>query len=558
MNQARPQIQGNDVGFAFNAMSSKTSAMNAEQRRIEENNLQQQRWHLWGPYLSDRQWGTVREDYSANGDAWNYLSHDQARSRAYRWGEDGLGGISDYKQRLCFAWAFWNGQDPILKERLFGLTGPQGNHGEDVKELYWYLDNTPSHSYMRMLYRYPQARFPYEELISRNAARSRMEPEFELWHTNALAEHRYFDIEIAYAKRTPEDILIRATATNRGPERAMLHFLPTFWFRNTWSWGHDARKPILREGAPAMVEARHNVLGRYELHCENADALLFAENESNLERLWGVPNRSPFVKDSINDAVTQNKIELINPEKVGTKATAHYRFTVTPGERASIRLRLTRTDPGSARASRAPVGASPTGLGDKEVRGEAPRTAREARALPGEELRSDPFSDFDEIFGRRQNEADEFYDSVAPVNLTSEDKAIQRQALAGLLWTKQFYYYIVEEWLKGDPASPPPPASRWDGRNARWRHLYNERVMSMPDSWEFPWYASWDLAFHCIPLALVDPHFAKGQLDTIVREWYQHPNGQLPAYEWDFGDVNPPVVGWAAWRVFQIERKQTG
>src|SRR5207248_2062152 len=518
MNQARPQIQGNDVGFAFNAMSSKTSAMNAEQRRIEENNLQQQRWHLWGPYLSDRQWGTVREDYSATGDAWNYLSHDQARSRAYRWGEDGLGGISDYKQRLCFAWAFWNGQDPILKERLFGLSGPQGNHGEDVKELYWYLDNTPSHSYMRMLYRYPQARFPYEELISRNAARSRMEPEFELWHTNALAEHRYFDIEIAYAKRTPEDILIRATATNRGPERAMLHFLPTFWFRNTWSWGHDARKPILREGAPAMVEARHNVLGRYELHCENADALLFAENESNIERLWGVPNRSPFVKDSINDAVTQNKIELINPEKVGTKATAHYRFTVTPGERASIRLRLTRTDPGSARASRAPVGASPTGLGDKEVRGEAPRTAREARALPGEELRSDPFSDFDEIFGRRQNEADEFYDSVAPVNLTSEDKAIQRQALAGLLWTKQFYYYIVEEWLKGDPASPPPPASRWDGRNARWRHLYNERVLSMPDSWEFPWYASWDLAFHCIPLALVDPHFAKGQLDTVVRD----------------------------------------
>jgi len=307
-----------------------------------------------------------------------------------------------------------------------------------------------------------------------------------------------------------------------------------------------------------MVEASHDALGRYELHCENADALLFAENESNLERLWGVPNRSPFVKDSINDAVTQNKIERVNPEKLGTKAAAHYRFTVPPGERASIRLRLTRTDPGSARASRAPVGASPTGLGDKEVRGEVPRTAREARALPGEELRSDPFSDFDEIFGRRQNEADEFYDSVAPANLGSEHKAIQRQALAGLLWTKQFYYYIVEEWLKGDPASPPPPASRWDGRNARWRHLYNERVMSMPDSWEFPWYASWDLAFHCIPLALVDAHFAKGQLDTIVREWYQHPNGQLPAYEWNFGDVNPPVVGWAAWRVFQIERKQTG
>src|SRR5947207_1682449 len=551
MNQARPQIQGNDPGFAFNAMSSKTSAMNAEQRRIEENNLQQQRWHLWGPYLSDRQWGTVREDYSANGDAWNHLSHDQARSRAYRWGEDGLGGISDYKQRLCFAWAFWNGKDPILKERLFGLSGPQGNHGEDVKELYWYLDNTPSHSYMRMLYRYPQTRFPYEELIIHNGNRSRMEPEFELWHTNALAEQRYFDIEIAYAKRTPEDILIRATATNRGPEQSILQFLPTIWFRNTWGWGRDAGKPVLREGAPAMIEASHDVLGRYELRCENANALLFTENESNVERLWGVQNRSPFVKDSINDAVTQNKIELINPEKVGTKAAAHYRFLISPNESRTIRLRLRKIDdhpsPGDSIVSVSPTHSSAL-------------TGASRPSLPaGERERAKRlFDEFDEIFGRRQNEADEFYDSVAPVNLTSEDKAIQRQALAGLLWTKQFYYYVVEEWLRGDPASPPPPASRWDGRNARWRHLYNERVMSMPDSWEFPWYASWDLAFHCIPLALVDPHFAKGQLDTIVREWYQHPNGQLPAYEWNFGDVNPPVVGWAAWRVFQIERKQTG
>src|SRR6478672_6416485 len=511
--------------------------MNAEQRRIEENNLQQQRWHLWGPYLSDRQWGTVREDYSANGDAWNYLPHEQARSRAYRWGEDGLAGICDYKQRLCFAWAFWNGQDPILKERLFGLSGPQGNHGEDVKELYWYLDNTPSHSYMRMLYRYPQTRFPYQELVSRNSGRSRMEPEFELWHTNALAEQRYFDIEIAYTKRTPEDILIRATATNRGPEPAVLHFLPTIWFRNTWSWGRDAGKPILREGAPAMVEASHDGLGRYELHCENADALLFTENESNLERLWGVPNRSPFVKDSINDAVTQNKRDPVNPSKVGTKAAAYYHILIAPAESVSIRLRLRKVDHHP----------SP---GDSVV----PLSPGERVGVRATRL----FDDFDEIFAARSGEANEFYDTIAPVNLTAEDKAIQRQALAGLLWTKQFYYYIVEEWLKGDPASPPPPASRWDGRNARWRHLYNERVMSMPDSWEFPWYASWDLAFHCIPLALVDPHFAKGQLDTIVREWYQHPNGQLPAYEWNFGDVNPPVVGWAAWRVFQIERKQTG
>jgi len=538
--------------------------MNAERRRIEENNSREQRWHLWGPYLSDRQWGTVREDYSANGDAWNYLPHDHARSRAYRWGEDGLAGISDYKQRLCFAWAFWNGQDQILKERLFGLTGPQGNHGEDVKELYWYIDNTPSHSYMRIMYRYPQSRFPYEELVSRNAARSRAEPEFELWHTNALAEKRYFDIEMTYAKRTPEDILICATATNRGPDRATLHFLPTMWFRNTWSWGRDARKPMLREGTGAMIEASHDALGRYQLHCENAETFLFTENESNFERLWSVPNRCPFVKDSINDAVTQNRIDLINPEKVGTKAAAQYRFAIPANESRTVRLRFARVDLGSARnatparSSRAVRGASPrTSLSQNPV-GEAPTGAREARALPGEELRSDAFSDFDEIFSARKAEADQFYNSVAPVDLPSEHKAIQRQALAGLLWTKQFYYYVVEEWLAGDPANPPPPESRWSGRNSDWQQLYNERVMSMPDSWEFPWYASWDLAFHCIPLALVDSHFAKGQLDTVVREWYQHPNGQLPAYEWNFSDVNPPVVAWAAWRVFQIERKQSG
>ena len=317
--------------------------MNAEQRRIAENDSRQQRWHSWGPYLSDRQWGTVREDYSTNGDAWNYLPHDHARSRAYRWGEDGLAGICDYKQRLCFAWAFWNGQDPILKERLFGLTGPQGNHGEDVKELYWYLDNTPSHSYMRMLYRYPQTRFPYDELVSSNAARSRAEPEFELWQTNVPAENRYFDIEISYAKATPDDILIRATAINRGPEPATLHFLPTIWFRNIWSWGRDPRKPSLRQVTPAMIEVRHHELGSYEFHCENAEQFLFTENESNFQRLWGVPNRSPYVKDSINDAITQNRIEPVNSEKVGTKAAAHYQFIIPAGEKVSIRLRLTRT-----------------------------------------------------------------------------------------------------------------------------------------------------------------------------------------------------------------------
>jgi Glycosyl hydrolase family 63 C-terminal domain len=511
--------------------------MNAEQKRIDENNSLLRRWHLWGPYLSERQWGTVREDYSANGDAWNYLPHDQARSRAYRWGEDGLAGICDYKQRLCFAWAFWNGNDPILKERPFGLSGPQGNHGEDVKELYWYLDNTPSHSYMRMLYRYPQAHFPYDELVSRTAARSRMEPEFELWHTGVLDENRFFDIEITYTKAGPEDILIRATATNRGPDPANLHLLPTLWFRNTWSWGRDDRKPILREAAPNVIESAHHDLGTYHLHCENVDGALFTENESNFERLWAVANRSRFVKDSINDAVLLNRIDLVNPGKVGTKAAAHYKFTIQPNETQTIRLRLRKVDLGS--------------IGN-------PSPARTARALPEQRLGGDAFFDFDEMHAARKAEANEFYNSLAPANLSAEHKTIQRQALSGLLWNKQFYYYIIEEWLAGDPANPPPPASRWNGRNTEWRHVYNERVMSMPDTWEFPWYASWDLGFHCIPLALVDPHFAKGQLDIIVREWYQHPNGHVPAYEWNFNDVNPPVLAWAAWRVYQIERKQTG
>ena len=538
--------------------------MNAEQSRIEENNSRRQRWHLWGPYLSNRQWGTVREDYSANGDAWNYLPYDQARSRAYRWGEDGLAGISDYKQRLCFAWAFWNGNDPILKERLFGLSGPQGNHGEDVKELYWYLDNTPSHSYMRMLYRYPQAGFPYNEMVSHNAAQSRMEPEFEIWHTGALAENRFFDIEITYAKATPDNVLIRASATNRGPAQATLHLLPTIWFRNTWSWGRDNRRPILQQATSNVIEAVHHELGSYQLYCENADAVLFTENESNFERLWAVPNRSPYVKDSINDAIVLNRIELVNPEKIGTKAAAHYQFTIVPNETRTIRLRLLPIDPRSARnatparSSRVVGSALPRTSSERNPVGEAPTGAREARALPREKSPSQAFSDFDEVLAVRKVEADEFYAELAPSSLTAEHKAIQRQALSGMLWSKQFYYYIIEQWLVGDPANPPPPASRWNGRNAEWRHLYNERVMSMPDAWEFPWYASWDLGFHCIPLALVDPHFAKGQIDIIVREWYQHPNGHVPAYEWNFSDVNPPVLAWAAWRVYQIERKQTG
>ncbi len=492
--------------------------MNAEQQRLAENKSPDEPWHFWGPYLAERAWGTVREDYSANGDAWNYFPHDHARSRAYRWNEDGLGGISDFKGRLCFAFAFWNERDAFLKERLFGVTGPQGNHGEDVKELYWYTDSTPSHSYMSILYRYPQAAFPYEQLIEQCNARSKMEGELEISDTGVFAENRYFDIEIEYAKSSPNDILIRATATNCGPEPASLHLLPTIWFRNTWSWGRDNHKPSLQERTPNLIEATHHALGVYELHCENAEKLLFTENESNLEKLWNVPNHGRYVKDSINDAVVQDKIDIVNPNKVGTKAAAHYRFEIAPNESVSIRLRLKRKDV---------------------------------------DLHT-PFAGFDAILKARKAEADEFYAQLAPSCLSEEHCTIQRQALAGMLWSKQFYHYVIEQWIEGDPAQPPPPNERENGRNADWRHLYNERVMSMPDKWEYPWYASWDLAFHCIPLALVDPDFAKSQLDIIVREWYQHPNGQIPAYEWNFGDVNPPVLAWAAWRVYQIERKQTG
>ena len=536
--------------------------MNAEQIRLQENDSRDEPWHFWGPYLADRAWGTVREDYSANGDAWNYFPYEHACSRAYRWNEDGIGGISDHKGRLCFAFAFWNERDPTLKERLFGVAGPQGNHGEDVKELYWYLHNTPSHSFMRMIYRYPQARFPYEELVTQSGARSKMDSEFELWDTGALSQNRFFDIRIEYAKAEPHDILIQASATNCGPEPATLHVLPTLWFRNTWSWGRDDRRPALQaiSGSAPTIEATHHALGVYQLSCEDARDLLFTENESNLERLWGVSNATPFVKDSINDCVVQGQIALVNPQRAGTKAAAHYKFTLAPNETRRVRLRFRCVrDSGSARPSRAPVGASPTEdwIQEEEVRGEAPRTGPPRRPLPGEDS-PNAFADFDAILTARQNEADQFYADLAPAGLSEEYRAIQRQALAGMLWSKQFYHYIIEQWLQGDSGQPTPPSARISGRNAEWRHLYNERVMSMPDKWEYPWYASWDLAFHCIPLALVDPHFAKVQLDIIVREWYQHANGQVPAYEWNFSDVNPPVLAWAAWRVYQIERKQTG
>ncbi len=498
--------------------------MNAEQARIAENQRLGEGWDLWGPYLSERAWGTVREDYSATGEAWNYFPHDHARSRTYRWSEDGIGGISDFKQRLCLAFAFWNGRDPILKERLFGLTGLEGNHGEDVKELYWYLDNTPSHSFMRMIYRYPQAAYPYEQLIRQSAARPKVQGEFELWDTNAFGDG-FFDIEIAYAKDAIDDILIRVTATNCGPIQAPLHILPTLWFRNTWSWGRDIHRPNLRIGRGGssrigIIEASHDLLGEYRLYCEGVDELLFTENESNGKRLWGFPNPTRFVKDSINDYVILGDKNAINPACVGTKAAAYYKTKIPPGESWTIRLRL--------------------------------------RQMAKNEKSLRAFANFDALFTEREHEAEEFYAALAPNCLSKEHCAIQRQALAGMLWNKQFYHYIVEQWLEGDPAFPPPPEERKHGRNSQWRHLYNERVMSMPDKWEFPWYASWDLAFHCMPLALVDPHFAKSQLDLIVREWYQHPNGQIPAYEWHFGDVNPPVNAWAAWRVYQIERKQSG
>ena len=498
--------------------------MNAEQRRLEENKSPEESWHFWGPYLAERAWGTVREDYSANGDAWNYFPHDHARSRTYRWNEDGIGGISDYKGRLCFAFAFWNEHDPFLKERIFGVSGPEGNHGEDVKELYWYVDSTPSHSFMRMVYRYPQSRFPYEELVAQSGARSKMEGEFEIWNTTALAENRYFDVEIEYAKADPHDILIRVSAKNCGPESAPLHLLPTIWFRNTWSWDRAQPKPTLRKtakGHAAVITASHTVLGNYDLFCDSPDDLFFTENESNSERLWGIPNSTPFVKDSINDRIVSGKIDHVNSAGFGTKAAAYYKFNIPAKETTSIQLRLTR-------------------------------------ASANKKTNNEPFADFEEIFTKRRAEADEFYGEIAPSSLTEEQRAVQRQAFAGLLWSKQFYHYIVDQWLDGDPDQPPPPDERKHGRNSGWRHLYNERVMSMPDKWEFPWYASWDLAFHCIPLALVDVQFAKAQLDLIVREWYQHPNGKVPAYEWNFDDVNPPVLAWAAWRVYQIERKKTG
>ncbi len=496
--------------------------MTKEEARIAEDREHKAYWRRWGSYLSERQWGTVREDYSATGDAWEYFTHDQARSRAYRWGEDGIAGICDNHQRLCFAIALWNEQDSILKERLFGLTGKEGNHGEDVKEYYFYLDNTPTHSYMKYLYKYPQTAFPYTELVAENKQRDRHAPEYELIDTGLFEQNRYFDVVVEYAKAAPEDILIRITITNHSSEAQPIHLLPTLWFRNTWSWNHDEQKPILRlthsDEKLSIVEANHPILGKRSLYCHGTPELLFTENETNNERLFGVPNSSPYVKDGINNYLIHNQKSAVNPDQIGTKASPHYQLLINPGETEVVKLRLCDTT----------------------------------------EL-IQPFElEFDQTFAQRITEAEEFYTRICPFKISEDERNIQRQAFAGMLWSKQFYYYVVQEWIDGDPAKPVPPSERKQGRNVDWQHLFNEDIISMPDKWEYPWYAAWDLAFHLVPLAMIDPDFAKQQLDRLTREWYMHPNGQIPAYEWAFSDVNPPVHAWAAMRVYQIEKKMYG
>jgi hypothetical protein len=488
--------------------------MTREEIRLEESRQRRVHWKRWGPYLSERAWGTVREDYSPGGDAWGYLPHDHARSRAYRWNEDGLAGICDRHQLICFAVALWNGRDPILKERLFGLAGNEGNHGEDVKEQYFYLDSTPTHSYMKYLYKYPQAEFPYQRLVEENRARGRDSREFELLDTGVFNESRYFDVIVEYAKGGPEDILIRITAANRGPETATLHLLPTVWFRNTWSWGGNQPRPNLRKACDCSIEIEHPRYGLRRLFCEGAPEMLFTENETNFRRLYGGDNG--FAKDGINDAVVHGRLKEVNPAQTGTKAAAHYVLRLGAGETATVQLRLS-------------------------------------------DLQATGFDySFDRVFVERQREADEFYSTVIPQELSQDARNVMRQCFGGLLWSKQFYHYVVRDWLNGDAAFPPPPAERRKGRNHEWPHLYNADVISMPDKWEYPWYAAWDLAFHCVPLALVDSDFAKEQLLLMLREWYMHPNGQLPAYEWSFSDVNPPVHAWAAWRVYKIEKKRRG
>jgi hypothetical protein len=501
--------------------------MNMEASRLDDARRKKSPWKKWGPYLSERQWGTVREDYSPGGDAWNYFPHDHARSRAYQWGEDGLAGISDEKLRLCFGLALWNGKDPILKERLFGLTGPEGNHGEDVKEYYFYLDSTPTHSYMKYLYKYPQAAFPYADLIQENRDRGRSRPEYELLDTGVFDQDRYFDVFVEYAKASAEDVLIQITVHNRGPEAATLELLPTLWFRNDWSWGDDTPRPMLRQLAQvensAVVAVSHRELGERFLYAEGAPTLLFTENETNAERVFGTPNASPYVKDSIDDYIVRGRKDAVNPLKQGTKVSAHYPLTLGSGESRTVRLRLT----------------------------DQPRKAsqKSAGALFGKS--------FGAVIRERIQEADEFYADVIPASMRPDAASVMRQALAGMLWSKQFFYYDVGRSLR-QHGIQPRKANQPSIRNDRWGHMLNADIISMPDKWEYPWYAAWDLAFHVTALTLVDQDFGKEQLSLVLSGRYLHPNGQIPAYEWNFGDVNPPVHAWSTYYTYLLEKAKSG
>eukprot|EP01116_Phalansterium_solitarium_P019894 TRINITY_DN5719_c0_g1_i4.p1 TRINITY_DN5719_c0_g1~~TRINITY_DN5719_c0_g1_i4.p1 ORF type:complete len:927 (-),score=269.62 TRINITY_DN5719_c0_g1_i4:177-2957(-) len=510
----------------------------SEDVRLAEDSTRTKNWKRWGPYVSERQWGTCREDYSADGNSWGYFSHDQARSRAYRWGEDGILGVTDRECRLCFALCMWNGRDSILKERLFGLTGPEGNHGEDVKEQYFYIDSTPTHSYMKGLYKYPQRRFPYEQLVKENAERGRSRDEFELSDTDAFADGRYFDVQAEYAKNSPNDLLIRLTVTNHADHAAPFHFLPTLWYRNTWVWGckHEGctMKPLIKVDPtnPGRLIGEHETLKRFYFEAETLQSTstgasvdtsppewLFTDNHTNVARLWGGSNDTPYVKDSFHDYVVHGKQEAVNPRLRGTKVAAYHRWLVPAKSSVTLRLRL---------------------YSDEE--------------MPAESFGSS----FERVFAQRIAEADEFYGTRMPKTLTPEENNVCRQAFAGLLWSKQFYHLIVKDWIAGDPDMPAPPAERTTGRNSDWKHLFNRDIISMPDKWEYPWYAAWDLAFHCVTLAAVDVQFAKDQLLLILREWYMHPNGALPAYEFAFGDVNPPVHAWACWQVYKLSGAHGG
>jgi hypothetical protein len=523
-----------DQPIAFLMNSSKEShtqhfhrsVTGAEAMRLTEDEQRTKNWKRWGPYLAERQWATVREDYSPDGNCWDYFPHDQARSRAYRWGEDGLMGITDRECRMCFALALWNGKDPILKERLFGVTGPEGNHGEDVKEEYFYIESTPTHSYMKGLYKYPHAEYPYAGLVAESRRRTRNDPEYELVDTGIFSENRYFDVQAEYAKASPNSIYIKLTATNRGPEAAVLHLLPTIWFRNTWVWGctHEgcAPKPRITSIDNKTFGLSHDTLGEYILDFLGDKkigkaTMLFTENETNYERLFSIPSSSPFVKDAFHDFVINGKKNAVNPEKTGTKAAIHLEMSLESGESRVVRLRLSEKSERSA------------GLNIKS---------------------------FEKVMEERATECDEFFNAHSSNSMTVEEKSVVRQAYAGLLWSKQFYHYVVDEWMKGDPNMPVPDSGRQYGRNMDWKHVYSRDVLSMPDKWEYPWFAAWDLAFHMIPFARIDGRFAKDQIGLFLREWYMHPNGQIPAYEFAFGDVNPPVHAWAAWRVYKIANKK--